>query len=145
MEQLFLLSSIPCKTSYLIQHSPKCISIQIGIPSWIPNLGWNSKLNMDSNWSSKLNTLSEKISHPIVYHHLSQLSVDIQLNEPGDFMFTQLDTPESGALRQWTPAMSNWINWNASWFHWPRTSHKCAVQSAACYVYSPMSRLLLRV
>ncbi len=38
--------------------------------------------------------------------------------DPGDFPFTQLDTSESGALRQWT------INWNASWFHWPRTSHK---------------------
>ncbi len=25
-------------------------------------------------------TLSEKIAHPTVYHHLSQLSVDIQLN-----------------------------------------------------------------
>ncbi len=44
--------------------------------------------------------------------------------EPGDFMFTQLDTHESGSLRQWTPVISNWINWNASWFHWPRTSHK---------------------
>ncbi len=27
-----------------------------------------------------LYTLSEKIAHPTVYHHLSQLSVDIQLN-----------------------------------------------------------------
>ncbi len=26
------------------------------------------------------NTLSEEIAHPTVYHHLSQLSVDIQLN-----------------------------------------------------------------
>ena len=32
--------------------------------------------------------------------------------------------PESGALRQWTPVISNWIDWNASWFHWSRTSHK---------------------
>ncbi len=28
----------------------------------------------------QLYTLSEKIAHPTVYHHLSQLSVDIQLN-----------------------------------------------------------------
>ena len=39
-------------------HSPKFIPIEIGIPSWIPNLGWNSKLNMDSNWNSKLNSWS---------------------------------------------------------------------------------------
>ncbi len=44
--------------------------------------------------------------------------------DPGDSPFTQLDTPESGALRQWTPVISNWITWSASWFHWPRTSHK---------------------
>ena len=37
-----------------------------------------------------------------------------------------LDTPESGELRLWTPVISNWINWNASWFHWPRTSLKCS-------------------
>ncbi len=35
--------------------------------------------------------------------------------EPGDFIITQLDTPKSGALRQWTPVISNW-------FHWPRTT-----------------------
>ncbi len=28
-------------------HSPKFILRGIGIPSWIPNLGWNSKLNKD--------------------------------------------------------------------------------------------------
>ncbi len=39
-------------------HSPKFIPIQIGIPSWIPNLGWNSKLNTDLNWNSKLNSWS---------------------------------------------------------------------------------------
>ncbi len=39
-------------------HSPKLIPIEIGIPSWIPNLGWNSKLNTDSNWNSKLNSWS---------------------------------------------------------------------------------------
>ncbi len=44
--------------------------------------------------------------------------------DPGDFLFTQLDTPESGAFRQWTPVISSWIKWNTSWFHWPRTSHK---------------------
>ena len=27
--------------------------------------------------------------------------------ELGDFMFTQPDTPESGALRQWTPVISD--------------------------------------
>ncbi len=26
-------------------------------------------------------TISEEIAHPAVYHHLSQVSVDIQLNE----------------------------------------------------------------
>ncbi len=31
---------------------------------------------------------------------------------------------ESAALRQWIPVIYNRINWNASWFHWPRTSHK---------------------
>ena len=68
-------------------------------------------------------TLSEKVAQPNVYHHLSKLSVDIQLNglinsrsashskfqneaDPGDFPFTQLDIPESGALRQWTPVIS---------------------------------------
>ncbi len=56
----------------------------------------------------------KKIAHPTVYHHLSQLSVDIQLDwlnkcrensgvqmkltQPGDFPFTQLDTPESVAF-----------------------------------------------
>ena len=30
----------------------------------------------------------------------------------------------SDGLRQWTPVISSWINWNASWFHRPRTSHK---------------------
>ncbi len=39
-------------------HSPKCIPIEIGIPSWIPNFGWNSTLNTDSNWNSKLNSWS---------------------------------------------------------------------------------------
>ena len=28
-----------------------------------------------------VHTLSEEIAHPTVYHHLSQLSADIQLNE----------------------------------------------------------------
>ncbi len=36
-------------------HSPKFIPIGFGIPSWIPNLGWNSKFNADSNCNSKLN------------------------------------------------------------------------------------------
>ena len=36
-------------------HSPKFIPIQIGIPSWMPNWGWNFKLNTDWNWNSKLN------------------------------------------------------------------------------------------
>ncbi len=39
-------------------HSPKFIPIEIGIPSWIPNLGWNSKLNTDLNWNSKWNSWS---------------------------------------------------------------------------------------
>ncbi len=39
-------------------HSPNIIAIGIGIPSWIPSLGWNSKLNTDSNWNSKLNSWS---------------------------------------------------------------------------------------
>ncbi len=39
-------------------HSPKFIPLEIGIPSWIPNLGWNSKLNTDLNWKSKLNSWS---------------------------------------------------------------------------------------
>ncbi len=43
--------------TYLI-HSPKSIPIRIGIPSWIPNSGWNYKLNTDLNWNSKLNCWS---------------------------------------------------------------------------------------
>ncbi len=39
-------------------HSSKFIPIEIGIPSWIPNLGWNSKLIKDLNWNSKLNSWS---------------------------------------------------------------------------------------
>ena len=39
-------------------HSPKFIPIGIGIPSWIPNSAWNSNLNMDLNWNSKLNCQS---------------------------------------------------------------------------------------
>ncbi len=39
-------------------HSPKLIPIEIGIPIWLPNLGWNSKLKTDSNWNSKLNSWS---------------------------------------------------------------------------------------
>ncbi len=69
----------------------------------------------------------------------SQLSVDIQLNgliqcreDSGvqmkltHMIFRSLSSilPESAALRQWTPVIYNWINWNTSWFHWPRTSHK---------------------
>ncbi len=46
------------RTYLLKAHSPKSIPIWIGIPSWIPNLGWNSKLNTDSNWKSKLNSWS---------------------------------------------------------------------------------------
>ena len=41
------------------KHSPKFIPIGIGIPSWIPNLGWNSKLKTDLNWYSKLNSSSD--------------------------------------------------------------------------------------
>ena len=44
--------------SCLVLHSSKFIPIEIGISSWIPNLGWNSKLNTDSNWISKLNSWS---------------------------------------------------------------------------------------
>ncbi len=77
------------------------------------------QISINTTWQT---TLSEKIAYPTVYHHLSQLSVDIQLNGlikfkeifscsneavPGDFMFTQLDTTESGALRQWTPVISS--------------------------------------
>ncbi len=52
-----------CKHKYLsgsltIPHSPKCIPIRIGIPSWRPNLGWNFNLNTDLNWNSKLNSWS---------------------------------------------------------------------------------------
>ncbi len=39
-------------------HSPKFITIRIGIPSWIPNSAWNSNLNTDLNWNSKLNCWS---------------------------------------------------------------------------------------
>ncbi len=65
--------------------------------------------------------LSEEIAHPTVYHHLSQLSVYIQLNklikckEDSGFQMqlTQvtfpslsLISPESAALRQQTPVIS---------------------------------------
>ncbi len=82
-------------------------------------------------------TISEEIAHPTVYHHLSQLSVDIQLNrlikcweDSGiqmkltQVIFRSLSwlSPESADFkRQWTPVISNWIN---SWFHWPRTNYK---------------------
>ncbi len=36
-------------------HSPKFIPIGIGVLGWIPNSGWNSKLNTDLNWNSNLN------------------------------------------------------------------------------------------
>ncbi len=104
--------------------------------------------------------LSERIAHPTVHHHLSQLSVYIQLNglvkcredssvhmnltlvifrllswhtqvwmtpsapPKAPLVLCVPDIPESSALRQWTPVITNWINWNASWIHWPRTSHK---------------------
>ncbi len=49
--------SLEC-SSHRVYHSPKFIPIGNGIPSWMPNLGWNSKLNTDSNWNSKLNSWS---------------------------------------------------------------------------------------
>ena len=66
--------------------------------------------------------LSEEIAHPTRYHHLSQISVDIQWNglikcreqssasDPHDLRFTQLDQLESAALRQWTSVISSLIN-----------------------------------
>ena len=35
--------TIHVKSSAAGSHSAKFITIEIGIPSWIPNLGWNSK------------------------------------------------------------------------------------------------------
>ncbi len=66
--------------------------------------------------------LSEEIAHPTVYHHLSQLSVEIHLNELikyredsgvqiqlTEVIFRSLSwiSPESAALRQWTPVISS--------------------------------------
>ncbi len=48
----------------------KFIPIGIGIPSLIPNLGWNSKLNTDSNWNSKLNSWSFGRVHWKVHGHI---------------------------------------------------------------------------
>ncbi len=36
-------------------HSHISIPFGIGIPSGIPNLDWNPKMNTDSNWNSMLN------------------------------------------------------------------------------------------
>ncbi len=33
-------------------------------------------------------------------------------------------SPESAALRQWTPVISSWMDWNANWLHCPRTTQK---------------------
>ncbi len=51
-QSYFIVNAI--RSQYI--HSRKFIPIGIGIPSGIPNLGWNSKLNTDSNWNSKLNS-----------------------------------------------------------------------------------------
>ena len=67
-------------------------------------------------------TLSEETAHPTVYHHLSQLSVDVQLNalikcredsgvqiQLNQVIFHSLCwvSPESATLRQWTPVISS--------------------------------------
>ncbi len=69
-----------------------------------------------------LGTLSEEIAHPTVYHHLSQLSVDIHLNglikcredsgvqmQLDQVIFRSLSwiSLEPALLRQWTPVISN--------------------------------------
>ena len=51
-------SDSPTHINFLLPHSPKFIPIRIGIPSWIPNSAWKSKLNTDLNWNSKLNSWS---------------------------------------------------------------------------------------
>ena len=73
--------------------------------------------------------LSEEIAHPTVYHHLSQLSVDIQLsglikgreNSGVQVPLTQAISyslgwisPESTELMQLTQVIFRSLGWNAS-------------------------------
>ncbi len=65
-------------------HSPKFIPIGIGIPSWIPILGWNSKFNTDSNWNSKLNSWSVgrdnlQLSHQCEIHNKPTINWAVNL------------------------------------------------------------------
>ena len=39
-------------------------------------------ITVETDKNAHTPALSEKIAHPTVYHHISQLSVDIQLNGP---------------------------------------------------------------
>ena len=59
-------------------------------------------------------TLSEKIANPTVYHHLSRLSIDIQLNG-------LIKCREDSCVQM---KLTQVIFCSLSWFHWPGTSHK---------------------
>ncbi len=91
------------------------------LPSWVNNC--DQGRCFDANFSPGA-TLSEEIANPTLYHHLSQLSVDIQLNglikcrEDSGVQMQQIQvifqtlswiSPEPAALREWTSVISSWI------------------------------------
>ena len=105
-------------------------------------------------------TLSEEIAHPTVYHHLSQPSVNIQLNglikcredSGAQMQLTQVTypslswiSPESAALRYlFTNMQSIWQDKCC-----PKVTPQLAAKTTRIildrYIYGPVSQFLLRV
>ncbi len=80
---------------------------------------------------TRCDTLSEKIAHSSVYHHLSQLSVGIQLNGLIQIQLIQVISHSLGwispgptVLKQLTQVIYCSLDLNGSWVYSPVTSQK---------------------
>ncbi len=116
--KLHTLWKHPTSISYLHElRSPKFIPIGIGMPSWIPNFGWNSKLNRDSNWNSKLNSWSVGRVYfipPSVSSCLSLRRHNIEISMESVFDLETLTLTNDLDLQTWFGYRSSWLQCQTS-------------------------------